>query len=82
MVYTSSERSIDLCPLDHIDSANSTVTISISTDSPTDIEISIRVRVKGRGIDWIQTSDSKYNLIETPYLGLSKLIPFQWNLIH
>ena len=60
ILYSRQERSIDLCPLDHIDSENSTVTISISTFSEEEVDINIKVRIKGRGIDWIQTRDNKY----------------------
>ena len=60
ILYSRQERSIDLCPLDHIDSENSTVTISISTFSDEEVDVDIKVRIKGRGIDWIQTTDTKY----------------------
>ena len=59
LVYSSTRRALDLCPLDHIDSENSTVTVSISSDSVTEVQVSIRVRVKGRGIEWFRTQDSK-----------------------
>lgn len=58
ILYSRQERSIDLCPLDHIDSENSTVTISISTFSDKEVDVDIKVRIKGRGIDWIQTTDT------------------------
>ena len=60
LVYSSTEKALDLCPLDHIETENSTVTVSISSDSIAEVEVSIRVRVKGRGIEWRQTEDSKY----------------------
>ena len=59
LVHSSTRRAFDLCPLDHIDSENSTVTVSISSISVTDVDVSIRVRVKGRGIEWSRTQDDK-----------------------
>ena len=59
LVYSSTRRAFDLCPLDHIDSENSTVTVSISSDSIAEVEVSIRVHVKGRGIEWFHTQDAK-----------------------
>ena len=51
---------LDLCPLDHIDLDNSTVTVSISTRSMEKVEVSVMVRIKGKGGDFAQTEDVKY----------------------
>ena len=59
LIVIFQDRSIDLCPIDHIDSDNSTVSISISSDSIKKIDVSIRVRIKGRGTDWRKGKDVK-----------------------
>ena len=83
ILYSRQERSIDLCPLDHIDSENSTVAISISTFSEEEVDINIKVRIKGRGIDWIQTRDNKYWLhIQIQLFRNDQIIWFQWNFLH
>ena len=51
---------LDLCPLDHIDLDNSTVTVSLSTRSMEEVEVSVMVRIKGKGGDFAQTEDVKY----------------------
>jgi len=56
LVYSSNERSVDFCPIEHIDS-NSTVTVSMSTQSKAPVDVTIRVLLKGRSADWKQTED-------------------------
>ena len=51
-MYSSSQRSLDLCPLERL-SSNASVTVSLSTDSLLQLAVAVRVLVKGyKNIDW------------------------------
>jgi len=56
LMYSSSERSVDFCPVEDIDT-NSTVMVSISTQSTDPVEVRVRVLIKGRNADWKKSED-------------------------
>jgi len=84
LMYSSSERSVDFCPVEDIDT-NSTVMVSISTQSTDQVEVRVRVLIKGRNADWKKSEDQNgivYLSKTTIKPVISRIRYFDTKLLH